>query len=140
MLAIVGYAMSAMDEKKKHGGGSSPNASSTRAAAEVAEDAITVSSDRLQKDYSANEVNADNLYRGHLLRVTGAVQAVKKDFMDDVYVVLWTTNEFEGVHANFKGDGNGLAGVSPGDHIAVRCRGDNVIMGSPMLKDCILDQ
>lgn len=100
--------------------------------------AVDVSSDRLQADYEANEVSADNLYRGKVLRVTGAVQAVKKDIADKPYVVLWTKNEFMGVHANFQ-DENGLSGISVGQHITLRCIGDNVILGSPLLRDCVLD-
>lgn len=117
--------------------------SSERRVAErraIAEDtaAVSVTSDRLQADYAANEVNADNLYRGKVLRVTGAVQAIKKDITDHPYMVLWTRNEFEGVQAHFETEG-ALAGVTVGQHVAVRCIGDNVIMGSPMLRRCILE-
>lgn len=45
---------------------------------------------------------------------------------------------FMGVHANFDEPG-GLAGLAPGKQIVVRCIGNNVIMGSPMLKDCVLE-
>src|SRR5262249_6503092 len=38
-------------------------------------DIIGLTSDRLQADYAANEVEADSRYRGRVLRVTGAVQA-----------------------------------------------------------------
>lgn len=100
--------------------------------------AINVSADQLQVDYQANEVSADNQYKGKVLRVSGAVQAIKKGITDKPYVVLWTKNEFEGVHANFESE-QGLSGIAVGQHITVRCIGDNVIMGSPMLRDCILD-
>ena len=100
--------------------------------------AVGVTSDRLQADYAANEVNADDLYRGKVLRVTGAVQAIRKDITDHPYMVLWTKNEFEGVQARFDTDG-ALAGIKVGQHVTVRCIGDNVIMGSPMLRRCILE-
>ena len=102
------------------------------------ETVLSVSSDRLQADYAANEVNADNLYRGKVLRVTGAVRAIKKGITDRPYVVLWTANEFSGVHANFQ-DESGLAGISVNKRITVRCVGDNVMAGSPMLKACVLE-
>lgn len=100
--------------------------------------AVEVSSDRLQADYAANEVAADNMYRGKVLRVTGAVRAIKKDIMDLPYLVLWTKNEFDGVQARFEATG-ALAQIRVGQHVAVRCIGDNVILGSPMLRECILD-
>lgn len=112
--------------------GSPPEGASTEAA-------IDVSSDQLHQDYVANEIRADALYRGKLLRVTGAVQAIRKDFLGHPYVVLWTTNEFEGVHARFDDDG-GLASLTPGAHVTIRCIGDNVVMHSPVLRRCTLEQ
>jgi hypothetical protein len=99
---------------------------------------VDVTADRLQADYAANEVGADNVYRGKVLRVTGAVQAIKKDITDHPYMILWTRNEFEGVQARFDTDG-ALGRVSTGQHVTVRCIGDNVIMGSPMLRQCVLE-
>jgi MFS superfamily sulfate permease-like transporter len=101
---------------------------------------VSVSSDQLEKDYRANEVSADDKYRGKVLRVSGSVQEIRKDIMNDPYVVLWTTKRFNGVHARFDADQNGqLARISIGNKITVRCRGNNVVMGSPQLKDCVLD-
>lgn len=99
---------------------------------------VNVSANTLASDYKANEVSADELYRGKVLRVSGVVDSIKKDITGDPYVVIKTDNQFMGVHANFESAG-GLAGLAPGKQIAVRCIGDNVIMGSPMLKDCVLE-
>lgn len=99
---------------------------------------VDVSARKLASDYEANEVSADKLYRNKVLRVSGVVDAIKKDFSDDPYVVLRTANEFMGVRASFEDDA-GLAGLVPGKAIVVRCIGNNVIIGSPMLKDCILE-
>ena len=109
-----------------------------RAAVSNGGAAIDVTSDRLQADYAANEISADNLYRGKVLRVTGRVQAIKKDFTDTPYVEIWTRNEMLGVQAQFESEG-GLAQVAVGQRITVRCIGDNVIMGSPMLRRCVLE-
>ena len=99
--------------------------------------AIEVTADQLHKDYKANEVSADSTYRGKILRVTGAVKSINKGITDRPYIILWTTNEYEGVHANFADEGT-LGTLKIGDHITVRCRGDMMIIGSPMLKDCVL--
>lgn len=99
--------------------------------------AINVSSDQLHKDYNANEVSADASYKGKVLRVTGAVQGIKKGITNKPYLVLWTSNEFSGVHANFENDGI-LGSMKAGDHVTVQCRGDGMIMGSPMLDDCVM--
>jgi len=100
---------------------------------------VEVSAVKLASDYKANEVSADQLYRNKVLRVSGVVDGIKKDFSDDPYVVLRTGNQFLGVHARFEEE-SGLAGLTPGKEIVVRCLGNNVIMGSPMLKNCILEK
>jgi hypothetical protein len=86
--------------------------------------AVGVTSDRLQADYAANEMAADNLYRGKV-RVTGAAQAIKKYITNSPYVALWTKNEFEGVQARF--ETVALGQVRVGQHVTVRCIGDSVI-------------
>lgn len=100
--------------------------------------AVSVSADQLQADYAANEVRADNLYRGKVLRVTGAVQAIKKDIADDPYLAVWTRNEFMPVHAEFDQEG-ALGELRAGQRVTIRCIGNNVILGSPILKHCALE-
>ena len=51
---------------------------------------------------------------------------------------IWTTNRFESVHASFD-DTGALSQLKPGDRVVVRCIGNNVIMGSPMLRSCVLE-
>jgi hypothetical protein len=99
---------------------------------------VEVSATRLASDYKENEVNADELYRGKVLRVSGVVDSIKKGITDKPYVVIKTDNQFMGVHANFD-DSAGLSGLAAGKQITVRCIGNNVVMGSPMLKDCVLE-
>lgn len=102
--------------------------------------AVTVTAEQLRKDYEANEVSADDRYRKQALLVTGRVDSIKKDFSDHPYVVLATSNRFEGVHARFaRGTAEAALGtLSRGDKVTLRCIGDNVMMGSPQLKGCIL--
>lgn len=100
---------------------------------------ITVSAEQLRKDYKANEVSADERYRGKPLLVTGAVKAIKKDILDNPYVQLSTSNMFETVDAHFAdGAAAALGKLAPGNKTTVRCVGDNVLIGSPQLKDCVL--
>ncbi len=100
---------------------------------------LTITSDQLQKAYAANEADADGLYRGKILRVTGAVRSIKIDAGEDFLVALWTKSEAVGALAYFTGDGGGLARVSVGDRIAIRCLGAGAISGGPILRDCVLD-
>jgi hypothetical protein len=130
-LVLIGIGVVASQVKKND----------ERAAVDNATDPgrfVDVSSDRLHDAYKENEVAADNAYRGKVLRVTGAVQEIRKDISDTPIVELWTSNEFEPVSAYFENEGD-LASLHRGEHVAIRCIGDNVVMGSPQLKMCRLD-
>lgn len=101
---------------------------------------IEVTAAALHAAYAQNEVSADEKYRGKILRVTGILDAIKKDITDDAYVVLRSANRFEGVRASFSGDANAaLSALKPGKPITLRCIGDNVIIGSPKLKGCVIE-
>lgn len=100
--------------------------------------AVDVTAAKLHADYAANEVNADQLYRGKALRVTGIAKAIKKDILDDPFLTIGTGNQFEDVLAHFDHDGS-LGSVRVGARVTVRCIGDNVILGSPVLRRCVLE-
>ena len=54
----------------------------------VQEQAIKVSATQLASDYEANEVSADNKYKGKLVEVSGSVKNIGKDITDQPYVSL----------------------------------------------------
>lgn len=99
---------------------------------------VDVTAKQLHDDYQANEVRADQMYRDRMLRVTGKVSAIKKDVSDDPYVTISTGNDFESVRAEFSGE-NALGDLRAGHKITVRCIGNNVILGSPRLTECVLE-
>ena len=100
---------------------------------------INVSAEQLRRDYDGNEVSADEKYRNKMLVVTGIVTAVKKDPFGKPYVMLATGSMFESVHARFATDrASDLRSFLRGDKVIMRCVGNNVVLGSPQLKDCVL--
>jgi len=101
--------------------------------------AQNVSAERLFLDYQRNEVSADSMYKGRTLAVTGTVSSINKDFTDSVYLMLETSNEFMGIHANLRGSEVSKAStLSKGSIVTVVCEGNGMIVGSPMLKDCVI--
>jgi hypothetical protein len=126
VVAAVGIDKKQSDDKKAVAKGGTSGATPSY-----------VSSDDLQGIYSANELRGDELYKDKVLEVTGAIQSIDRGIGDEPYVVLWTRNEFAGVQAHFQ-DKAGLSSLAKGQHITVRCMGDGMIMGSPMLRDCVL--
>jgi TonB family protein len=105
--------------------------------ATTAAQTISVSAPKLWADYQANEVAADNVYKGRELIVEGQVASINKDVVDDAYVLLSTYNEFESVHAELNSQYEPqAASLQIGQIITVRCEGGGMILASPFLKDC----
>lgn len=113
---------------------------SQSAAAEIAPaetvNAVLVDAATLHRAYAANEVAADQLYKGKPLKVTGEVDGISSDLTDDPVVSL-RVSQFESVHAT------GLskevaATLSKGQPITVNCVGGGEVIGTPLLNDCKL--
>jgi hypothetical protein len=103
--------------------------------------ALKVTAGKLFADYQANEIAADSVYKGRLLMVTGSVSSINKDFAGSPFIMLATPNEFMGVHANLKEiEAPAAATLSPGNVVIVVCKGDGMILGSPMLSDCVFQR
>lgn len=91
----------------------------------------------LWKDYNANEVRADDQYKGRSLIISGKVQSIDKDFLDNVIVRLRSPNQFMATHANFaEEERERVARLSKGDSILVNCVVDGLLLGSPVLRNC----
>lgn len=107
----------------------------TPAAKEPPPAALQVAAPKLFDDYQSNEVAADQQYKGKTLEVAGTVSGISKNAFGSIYVELRTSNEFMGIHANGLPE-NVAAGLTKGQKITVRCTGNGLLMGSPMLDDC----
>jgi TonB family protein len=142
VLALIVFGLIVLSVPGTTHSPSTQNAITDRATAtpvaQTEQRALPVEAERLFLDYQRNEVAADHQYRGRRLLVTGMVTSVKKDFTDKVYVVLGTSNMFMGVDASLKPSEVARAGeLSKGEEITVLCRGGMMILGSPMLDDCV---
>lgn len=51
-------------------------------------DIVSIWSIELYQEYEANEIKADEMYWSKIIEVTGAIQSIGKDFLDDMYVLL----------------------------------------------------
>lgn len=70
------------------GGGSTSAGSSGTPTPARAGFQLTVSATTLFQDYKANEVAADQKYKGKILRVSGTIDNIGKDILDNMYVSL----------------------------------------------------
>lgn len=103
--------------------------------------AIAITAKEMLQEYDDNEVKADKKYCDKLVTVTGKVNDVGKDVLDDVYVSVGTGNEYEfpTIQCYFS-DERELEKVSDlkkGDEITLTGTCDGLSM-NVLLKDCIL--
>jgi len=99
--------------------------------------AMSVDNRKLWKDYDANEVAADGTYKGQLLKVTGVVASIDKDFMDDIVLHLASPNEFMNTMASMEKAETAKSGaLSKGQTVALLCTGNGRVVGTPALRDC----
>ncbi len=97
---------------------------------------IQVSALDLYTAYNANEVAADDKFKGRLLAVTGPVGRVGKDLRANPYVTLQAGDDpFQVVTAYFGKDKDAdLSKLQKGETVRITCRGGGVLLMAPVLK------
>jgi hypothetical protein len=134
VLFVIGIVISNNSPSSSH---ATDSVTTSPPATSDGPSALPVSALQLFSDYQANEVAADQKYKGKALLVSGYISSINKDFTDSVYLVLATPNEFMGVHADLRGDEESKAvGLAKGQPVNVQCTGGGMVIGSPILKDC----
>jgi hypothetical protein len=114
------------------GGNKATNTTPAPATASPPRPALPVSSIELARAYEQNEAAADGAYKGRLLKVTGVVTDITKDFMDDTVVILRGVSEFLGVHAELhKSEEQKATTLRKGQTVTVQCRGAGEVVSSP---------
>lgn len=92
---------------------------------------------KLYEDYQANEIAADQRYRGVRITTRGRVGSISKDFLDAPYLLFGegpTT-----IHASFPKTAAGrLSQLRKGQLVDVECTGAGLTLGSPVLDNCVL--
>ena len=96
----------------------------------------TLSADQLYNEYNRNEVAADSKYKGKVVIVSGTIQDIGKDIMDDAYIVIGGSGFLDGVQCMFtKGMQSSVARLSKGQQ--VRVKGEVVgKMGNVLVNKC----
>ena len=98
----------------------------------------TLSANQLYNEYNSNEVAADSKYKGKVFIVTGTIQDIGKDIMDDAYIVIGGGGFLDGVQCTFtKGEQSSVARLSKGQQ--VRVKGEVAgKMGNVLVNKCSL--
>lgn len=100
---------------------------------------VSVGSIRLWRDYQANEVAADNLYKGKTVRVVGRVLSIGKDGRGAAVLNLVSGNPVFQTMATLEASQTQRAAtLTKGTRVAVECVGNGVMMKMPQLEECSL--
>lgn len=136
-LAIVLVSMLAVGCcKKGSDSGSTSSPSEPSAAPEM-----TAKATELMSEYKANEVRADAKYKGKVIRMTGVVNEIKKDFTDSIVVTVGTGKDFElpAVSCSFGDESTAqVAAMSKGDKIDAVCKCNGLMVMHVMMTDCTI--
>ena len=101
--------------------------------------AMAVTPEELRAAYDANEAAAQQNYGGQVLEVSGKIDKITLDIGDDPVIQLATAKPYDTVHASLAESANGAAaGLAKGQKIVLRCADVSEVIGTPMLKDCIV--
>ena len=65
-----------------------------KTTAETTVETVKVKAEDLLEAFEANQVNAENQYKGKTLEITGTVDSISKDIMDDTYISLTGKGDF----------------------------------------------
>jgi hypothetical protein len=100
-------------------------------------DADTLSAFELLAKYEANEVNADDLYKGKSFYVKGTIDHIGKDILDNIYVTLFTGNGIRSIQCYYDipAQKKIVADFRKGDKITIYGTCDGLMM-NVLMKNC----
>ena len=109
---------------------------------EVEEEPIIVTADEILNDYVDNEVNANKVYKGELVQVTGELYSISETDSGKVSIVIKPeSNELwlESMSVELE-DSTGIENVSTGSEITVKGTADTGIFYTVVLKKASIVQ
>jgi len=95
----------------------------------------TISAKDLYASYAANEVSADKNFKGKTFYVSGRIEEIKKDFMNDIYVTLKTGEMFSYIHC-YLDDENVAAELHKNQKVTFKGKCDGMVLTSVVMKNC----
>ncbi len=102
---------------------------------------ILVTSANLSKEYSENEVAADQKYKGKLVEISGKITSVDNDTFDDGMIVRLSDGKYDVNNAwcyMKESERDKVLAFKKGQQVTLIGKGDSATLGSPVLKDCTL--
>jgi hypothetical protein len=97
---------------------------------------MKLTANKLASDYKANEIAADNAYKGKMVEVTGVVDSIGKGLFDDPYITLKTGEVLVSIQCFLKPtEADKAAALTQGKQIAIRGKVDGLLI-NVKVRDC----
>lgn len=104
------------------------------------EPVIDITPAELYNAYEENEVAADNLYDGKKLRITGVIESIGKDILDDVYITI-DAGDYNEIQCYFENEKEieKVAALKTGDEITLvgECSGISIL--NVIMRNCEIE-
>ena len=95
----------------------------------------TLTANQLYSEYDSNEVAADAKYKGKVVIVSGTIQDIGKDVMDDAYIVIGGEGFLDGVQCMFtKGEQSSVARLSKGQQVTIKGEVEGKMIGNVIIR------
>lgn len=131
VIVILGSALGSGDDRPT---------SSTSATTETEEvEAISITARQLYQEYSDNEIAADAKYENQWLEVSGTVQSIGKDILDDMFVSLETGDIIGSVQCMLEdSEFEKAAALNEGQSITMIGKNDGLLL-NVILRKCTIE-
>lgn len=101
---------------------------------------IDISPDDLYSAYEENEVAADNEYKGKKVKITGTIEDIGKDILDDVYITI-NAGDYDEIQCYFENQKqiDKVATLKSGEEVTIvgECSGLSIL--NVVLQNCELE-
>lgn len=123
VILVLIFMASGGDDQPQNDGSSQSDQAKSEQTAEPEETAIQISATDLYAAFDANEISADSAYEGKLVEVSGRVNNVGKDILDDEYIMLKSGTLIGGVQCMLESNAVEQAStLSEDDEVTLRGR------------------
>ncbi len=96
--------------------------------------AYTMSAGSLYYAYKANEVSADNKYKGKIVELSGRIINIGKDITDSPYITIYTDGFMGNVNCYFtEGEAKTFNNLNKGQSITVKGQVDGMSIGAVVI-------
>jgi hypothetical protein len=134
LLGVIGSLVS-----KSGDGRGSPTVASQAPPTAPMRNIVEISAQALYDDYERNEVAADERYRGALLKVTGTVVSIDKNFTNSIVLWLKAGGDFDKVMLSVPDSEKAIvSSLQKGQEITAFCDSVRRILTSPSASKCTI--